>query len=130
MPSLSARVGRSLLWTALLLASVASRAADLPSAQAASESAGSGGLSVSDVAVLAGTCANCHGPGGRSPGGIPSLRGLPADHLLQRMLAFKAGQAADATVMTRLMKGYDEAQIRELARWFADDADAGGKGGR
>jgi len=89
----------------LLLASPAAGAADT--------------ASLNDIAVLAATCANCHGPGGRSPGVIPSLSGLPAEHLLRRMEAFKAGKAADATVMTRLMKGYDDAQIRDLAQWFA-----------
>ena len=76
-------------------------------------------LRVQDVAVLASTCANCHGPDGRSTGGIPQLRGLPAEHLLKRMQAFKAGTAPDATVMTRLMKGYDETQIEALAQWFS-----------
>lgn len=75
--------------------------------------------SLQDVSVLAGTCVNCHGPDGRSGSDIPTLRGQPADHLLQRMQAFKAGRAADATVMTRLMKGYDDAQIQALAQWFA-----------
>ena len=35
------------------------------------------------------------------------------------MRAFRAGQAPDATVMSRLMKGYDDAQIEALAQWFA-----------
>ncbi len=95
---------RLALWLPLLLAPLAVGAQ--PRAQ--------------DVSVLAGTCFNCHGPGGHSPGGgIPSLRGQAATHLLQRMQAFKAGQAADATVMPRLMKGYDDAQLQALAQWFA-----------
>lgn len=74
-----------------------------------------------DTALLAGTCANCHGPDGRAPraSAIPSLRGRSADELHQRMQAFKAGTAADATVMTRLMQGYNAAQIEALAQWFA-----------
>ena len=67
---------------------------------------------------LAATCANCHGPDGRTGGDIPALRGQPASRLLQRMQSFKAGTALDATVMTRLMKGYDDAQIQALAQWF------------
>ena len=74
---------------------------------------------VQDASVLAGTCVNCHGPEGRSSGAIPSVRGHTADYLLHRLRAFRAGQAADATVMTRLMKGYDDAQIEVLAQWFA-----------
>ena len=76
-------------------------------------------LRAQDVAVLAASCANCHGPDGRSTGGIPTLRGLPEAHLLQRLQAFKAGTAPDATVMTRLAKGYDEEQLKALAQWFS-----------
>lgn len=79
-------------------------------------------LSVQDISVIAGTCANCHGPNGQSTGGIPTLRGVGERHLLQRMQAFKAGTASDATVMTRLMKGYDDAQIQALAQWFSQEA--------
>ena len=75
---------------------------------------------VQDASVLAGTCVNCHGPEGRSAGAIPSLRGHTAGYLLQRLQAFRTGQAPDATVMTRLMKGYDDAQVEALAHWFAD----------
>lgn len=80
------------------------------------------GPSVQDISLIAGTCANCHGPDGRSTGGIPSLRGVHERHLLARMQAFKAGTATDATVMTRLMKGYDDAQIQALAQWFSKEA--------
>ncbi|WP_417284173.1 c-type cytochrome [Comamonas sp.] len=79
-------------------------------------------LRAQDVAVLAASCANCHGPDGRSTGGIPSLRGVGEAHLLQRLQAFKAGTAKDATVMTRLAKGYDDEQIKALAQWFSKEA--------
>lgn len=72
------------------------------------------------VQVLAGPCANCHGPGGRSPGAIPPIAGLPADAAAKRMLAFREGADPSATVMPRLMKGYGEDEIRALARWFAE----------
>lgn len=78
-------------------------------------------LRAQDVAVLAASCANCHGPDGRSTGGIPQLRGLPEQHLLQRLQAFKAGTAKDATVMTRLAKGYDDEQLKALANWFSKE---------
>lgn len=98
------------LWPLLTLAAAAS-------AHAAGDTAPS--LRAQDVAVLAATCANCHGPDGRSTGGIPTLRGLPETHLLQRLQAFKAGTAKDATVMTRLAKGYDDEQLQALAQWFS-----------
>lgn len=67
--------------------------------------------------VLAGPCASCHGPDGHSPGPIPSIAGLPAKEAVAKMLAFREGKSP-ATVMPRLMRGYDEAQIRGLAEWF------------
>lgn len=94
-------------WLAVLLA--------LPGLAWAAADAAPG---LQDVSVLAGTCANCHRPDGRTGGDIPALRGQPASRLLQRMQSFKAGTALDATVMTRLMKGYDDAQIQALAQWF------------
>lgn len=72
------------------------------------------------VQVLAGPCANCHGPGGRSPGAIPSIAGLPEDAAAKQMLAFREDADPSATVMPRLMKGFDEDEIRALARWFAE----------
>ncbi len=77
-----------------------------------------------DVALLAGNCVTCHGPGGRPPAGIagsiPALRGRGGAALLERMQAFKEGRVAGATVMPLLMQGYDAAQMQALARWFAD----------
>lgn len=35
------------------------------------------------------------------------------------MKSFKNGEAPDSTVMTRLMKGYDDAQIHALSQWFS-----------
>lgn len=90
-------------WLALLLAPLAAGAQ----------------MRAQDVSVLAGTCFNCHGPDGRSTGGIPGLRGRTADDLLQRMRAYRADPVPGATVMPRLMKGYDDAQLQALAQWFA-----------
>lgn len=79
--------------------------------------ASAAGPSRDDAAVLAGACVNCHGTAAGAP--IPDLRGMPEAHLRSRLLAFHEGKAADATVMTRLMKGYDRAQIEALVKWFA-----------
>ncbi len=76
-------------------------------------------LSPEAVSVLAGSCANCHGPDGTGSAAIPSLRGLSQDRLRARLLAFQEGKAGEVTVMTRLMKGYDRPQIEALAQWFA-----------
>lgn len=110
----SSRAPRAVLalWPVLALTTAfhAQAATDAPAA-----------LRAQDVAVLAATCANCHGPDGRSTGGIPQLRGVGEAHLLQRLQAFKAGTAKDATVMTRLAKGYEDEQIKALAAWFSKE---------
>ncbi len=77
-------------------------------------------LSRQSISVLADTCVNCHGPGGKSSTAIPSLAGQPPGRLLERLQAFKAGTVPDTTVMTRLMKGYDAQQIKALAQWFSE----------
>lgn len=116
MPLSPASHLRPALWLAAALLAPAALAQTSAPAPAAA------GPTVQDISLIAGTCANCHGPDGRSTGGIPSLRGVHERHLLQRLQAFKAGTATDATVMTRLMKGYDDAQIAALAQWFSKEA--------
>jgi len=69
--------------------------------------------------VLAGGCANCHGPGGRSPGPIPPIAGVPAAVLEAQLLAFRADQVPGTTIMGRLTKGFSEAELKAVAAWFA-----------
>lgn len=124
MPLSPVHTLRPALWLAAALLAPAAFAQTTATATAAvvATAASTAGPSVQDISLIAGTCANCHGPDGRSTGGIPSLRGVHERHLLQRLQAFKAGTATDATVMTRLMKGYDDAQIQALAQWFSKEA--------
>jgi len=70
--------------------------------------------------ALAATCANCHGTNGRAVEGsaVPGLAGMPAAYLIEQMKAFKSG-ARQATVMHQLAKGYSEAQIEQIAAYFA-----------
>lgn len=78
--------------------------------------------SLSDTAILAATCATCHGPGGRPPevdGSIPGLRGQSATQLLQRLRALQNHSDLNATVMPQLLRGLDDAQLRALAQWFS-----------
>lgn len=77
------------------------------------------GLSETDEAVLAGSCMACHGAGGLSPGSIPAIAGRPEKDLSEILLAFRAGRPSGATVMTRIMKGFDETEIAALARYYA-----------
>lgn len=72
------------------------------------------------VKSLAATCANCHGTNGRTVDGsaVPALAGMPAAYLIEQMNAFKSG-ARTATVMHQLAKGYNDAQIQQIAAYFA-----------
>ena len=72
------------------------------------------------TAVLAGSCANCHGTDGRSPGPIPPIAGMPFAVLKAQLDSFRAGETQGATVMTRIAKGFTEAELQTLARHFAD----------
>ena len=68
---------------------------------------------------LASSCAACHGTDGRSATKeVPSLAGLPRDHIASQMRSFKDG-SRPATVMHQIAKGYTDAQIDALASYFA-----------
>jgi cytochrome subunit of sulfide dehydrogenase len=68
---------------------------------------------------LAATCAACHGSDGRSvTTEVVPLAGLPKEHIVAQMKAFRDG-TRPATVMQQLAKGYTDAQIEQLADYFA-----------
>lgn len=70
--------------------------------------------------ALAATCANCHGTQGKAidKTAVPGLAGLPAAYVVEQMKAFKSG-ARPATVMHQLAKGYSDAQIEQIAAYYA-----------
>jgi len=70
--------------------------------------------------AMAATCAACHGTAGvpMPQAAVPGLAGLPRSYFVEQMAAFKAGRR-EATVMHQLAKGYSDAQIDELAGYFA-----------
>jgi cytochrome subunit of sulfide dehydrogenase len=72
------------------------------------------------VRSLAATCANCHGTNGKAQDGsaVVSLAGLPKDYIVKQMKDFQSG-ARPATVMHQLAKGYSDAQIEQIAGYFA-----------
>lgn len=72
----------------------------------------------SDMRLMAASCAACHGTNGHSQSEkMPSLAGLETDYFVERMFAFKTGEA-DSTVMHHHASGYSEAEIRHLAIFF------------
>ena len=70
--------------------------------------------------ALAANCAGCHGTEGHAvPGSaLPSLAGMPRDAMLQQLRAFRDG-SRPATVMQQVAKGYSDAQLAQLAGYFA-----------
>jgi cytochrome c553 len=73
-----------------------------------------------NVRSLAATCANCHGTNGRAFEGssVVSLAGMPKDYMVLQMKAFQSG-ARPATIMHQLAKGFSDAQIDQIATYFA-----------
>jgi cytochrome subunit of sulfide dehydrogenase len=72
------------------------------------------------VKSLAATCANCHGTQGRASEGsaVVSLAGVPKDYIVAQWAAFKSG-ARPATIMHQISKGYSDAQVAQIALYFA-----------
>jgi len=69
----------------------------------------------------AATCANCHGPEGRSVAaadGLASLAGLDKAYIFEQLAAFRDGKRP-ATVMHQLVKGYTPQQLDAIAGYFA-----------
>ena len=81
------------------------------------------GTGVADVLAargvgLAHACAACHGPDGQSQGAIPSLNTLSAADAIAALQAFRAA-TRKGTVMLRIAKGLDDADITAVATYFA-----------
>jgi cytochrome c553 len=70
------------------------------------------------VRGMAAGCASCHGTLGVAQPGMDSLAGLPKDDFIKKMMDFKTGKKP-ATLMHQLSKGYSDAQIEQLAGYFA-----------
>ena len=72
----------------------------------------------SAVRGMAATCTFCHGTDGRSVGITPSLAGVDKGYMAQQMKDYKTGKRP-ATIMHQLAKGYTDAQIDQIAAYFA-----------
>lgn len=68
--------------------------------------------------ALANACAACHGPPGRSQGAIPSIDALSVEDCRAALQAFRA-DTRKGTVMNRIAKGLDDADIDAVAAHFA-----------
>jgi cytochrome c553 len=72
------------------------------------------------VRSLAASCAQCHGTDGHAVTGstVPGLAGKPAADIVERLKAFQRGERP-STIMQQIAKGYSDARIEALARWFS-----------
>lgn len=69
--------------------------------------------------MLGNTCAGCHGTNGQSAGpAMPTLAGLPAEHIKLVMKEFKSGERP-STIMGRLAKGYSDEEIDLIAGFMS-----------
>lgn len=69
--------------------------------------------------MLSNTCAGCHGTNGVSAGpAMPTIAGLPAEHIKTMMKGFKSGERP-STIMDRISKGYSDEEIDVIAKYFA-----------
>ena len=65
-------------------------------------------------AMLANSCAGCHGPDGRGSKRIPRLNDLESADIVELMLDFKEGPNG-STIMNRHAPGYTDEEIKLLA---------------
>lgn len=67
------------------------------------------------------SCSACHASSPSFKTSVPSLAGRTAPEIAGIMREFKSG-ARPATVMGRIAKGFDDAEIDAMAEWFAKQA--------
>jgi len=69
--------------------------------------------------ALGNTCAGCHGTNGVSSGPAPTIAGLSAPYFTDVMKGYRSGDIR-ATIMTRIAKGYSDADLDAMAKFFAE----------
>ena len=85
---------------------------------AASFAVGPARAEMASGAVLANTCFSCHGTDGKSVGAMPTIAGKSESFIAEKLRAFKYGEL-EATVMNRIAKGFTDAEIAALAKFFS-----------
>jgi cytochrome c553 len=81
-------------------------------------------------AIASTVCAACHGPDGNSPlAANPKLAGQHTEYLFKQMKNFKAADGKQPERVNAIMNGmiaaYDEGQMRDMAAYFAAQAQKG-----
>ena len=69
--------------------------------------------------MLGNPCAGCHGVNGASMAGtMPTIGGQSSSYLEKTMKAYRDGSRS-STIMERVARGYDDAQITAMSEFFA-----------
>ncbi len=71
-----------------------------------------------DWATVAAACSSCHGPQRTAESRIPLLGNQPVAVLERKLLKYRTGEL-QGTVMNRIARGFDEAELRAIARVLA-----------
>jgi len=71
------------------------------------------------TAMLANTCAGCHGTNGASTGpATPTIGGLEAEYFVDVMKEYQSGDRS-STIMGRIAKGYSDEEIEAIAGFYS-----------
>jgi cytochrome c553 len=79
-----------------------------------------------DAPPGASSCSGCHAPAASGAVIVPPLGGRPAAETASLMREFKSG-ARPSTVMGRIAKGFDDAEIDAIAQWLGAQGQQQGK---
>jgi sulfide dehydrogenase cytochrome subunit len=82
--------------------------------------------SAADAPPGAWSCSGCHAPAASGAVIVPPISGRPAAETASLMREFKSG-ARPATVMGRIAKGFDDAEIDAIAQWLGAQGQQQGK---
>jgi cytochrome c553 len=86
----------------------------------------SAAASAQDAPTGASSCSGCHAPTVSATIIVPPLNGRPAAETASLMREFRSG-ARPATVMGRIAKGFDDAEIDAIAQWLGVQGQQQGK---
>ena len=90
----------------------------LASAMLLASFVGGGPVRAADAPPGASSCTGCHAAKRIPDSVIPRIAGRKADDIAKFMREYRSG-AWPSSVMGRIAKGFDDAQIDAIATWFA-----------
>lgn len=73
--------------------------------------------------LYAGSCAQCHGPGGKGMASFPSLSGRDSDYIASRLMQYRDGErvGANSGLMIPNAAGLSDDDIANLAAYISSE---------